>query len=159
MSAFRKSAVYGLALAIICCIFSSCMAKNEAVATAVEPSGWQTDNVKVIKYHNSDTVSLRDIRVFVMHNDVAISGINALPLTITTISPDSLILTEDWTFGMVHTENTKNNLNELSAVYRSRVVLQNEGEYIFNFKHNNNKPVEGIWSIGIEMVPSRNGKE
>ena len=79
-------------------------------------------------YENSDTLYRRDISMKIL-----------------TISPDSMVLEEDFTLRIPHLADMRP--EEHTFVYRTGVVLKRRGEYLFRLTPM--MPVQGIASVGI----------
>ena len=132
--------------------FSGCLRTNDSGAVSVNPRGWKPNDAKVIKYANTDTLSSRSIKIFMIHESSMRSICDSLPLLVTTLSPDSLEITEPVTFHLCFRDNgiAGSEFIECGQTYRSGAILQ-EGTYTFSVRHNNPSSVKGIRAVGIEI--------
>ncbi len=94
-------------------------------------------------YENSDTLYRRNISITVRYDGDYVAS--EVPMKILTISPDSMVLEEDFTLRIPHLADMRP--EEHTFVYRTGVVLKRSGEY--HFRLTPMMPVQGIASVGI----------
>ena len=94
-------------------------------------------------YENSDTLYRRDISITVRYDGDYVAS--EVPMKILTISPDSMVLEEDFTLRIPHLADMRP--EEHTFVYRSNVLLKRRGTY--SFRLTPDEPAEGIASVGI----------
>ena len=94
-------------------------------------------------YDNSDTLYRRNISITVRYDGDYVS--DSVPLKILTISPDSMVLEEDFTLHIPHLADMRP--EEHTFVYRSNVLLKRSGEY--RFRLTPLEPIDGIASVGL----------
>ena len=94
-------------------------------------------------YDNSDTLLRRNISINVRYDGDYVA--ESVPIKILTISPDSMVLEEDFTLHIPHLADMRP--DEHTFIYRSQVLLKRRGEY--RFRLTPMEPVEGIASVGI----------
>lgn len=150
---------YIFSFTVILSVFSAffgCASENNAAAADVNPKGWEKDDYALVNYYNSDTVSFKDIYVFLVYNDSFSDHANFLDLEISVTSPDGIIMTEDWIYYLSGSKKSKiySGFGEDSYPYRFQVKLSETGNYSFGFKHKSPESIKGIKAIGIEMRDS-----
>lgn len=126
-----------------------CMSPHQATATDVNPLLWE--GTAEIGFDNTDTLSLRDVSLFVRSND-RFAG-DTIPLQIVFITPDSLRFEERFTLCAPRTEVAAALMSETQIPYRLRVQLAREGHYRMQITPL--YPVRGIEAIGIHIVKSK----
>ena len=94
-------------------------------------------------YENSDTLYRRNISINVRYDGNYVA--QSVPVKILTVSPDSMILEEDFTLHIPYLADMQP--DEHTFVYRSQVLLKRSGTY--RFLVTPQQPVEGISSIGL----------
>ncbi|MBR5133546.1 MAG: hypothetical protein IKV29_05520 [Alistipes sp.] len=94
-------------------------------------------------YENSDTLYRRNISINVRYDGDYVA--DSVPLKILTISPDSMVLEEDFTLHIPHLADMRP--EEHTFVYRSNVLLKRSGEY--RFRLTPLEPIDGIASVGL----------
>lgn len=94
-------------------------------------------------YENSDTLYRRNISINVRYDGDYVA--DSVPLKILTISPDSMVLEEDFTLHIPHLADMRP--EEHTFIYRSKVLLKRSG--IYRFRLTPLEPVEGIASVGL----------
>lgn len=138
---------------------AGCVSDNPRGVADVDPAGWALGEEVRVTIDNSDTVSLRRLSVFMLHGAEALDG-RAVELAITTLTPDSLTITESMMFYPTTGEKAgagASQLMESVQTYRSDVVLRRQGQYIFDISHRRAQSVKGVRAVGVEITT--NGKE
>ncbi len=131
---------------------SSCAHRGDSVAANVDVSGWGSDTEYSVVYNNRDSLSLRELSLFVLHERSFATTNDSLLLTITTVTPDSLVWSEELAFYPDRLKTAEaGRFHETARPYRSRVTLGRKGPYTFTFSHRNTIPVEGIKGIGLTI--------
>lgn len=127
---------------------AGCTSEVTAVSAEVNPSGWDRKQIVQAIFPNKDTLSMREIEVFMLSNGRV--GSDSLELFLTTVTPDSLTVTERIVlYPSREPDNTR--YHQTSTPYRSNVLLAKAGEYRFEFRHEYISPVEGIKAIGVNI--------
>lgn len=101
------------------------------------------DSPEEFTYENSDTLYRRNISITVRYNGDYVA--ESVPMKILTVSPDSMVLEEDFTLRIPQLADMRP--EEHTFIYRSGVLLKRRGEYMFRLTPL--EPVEGIASVGI----------
>ena len=101
---------------------------------------WEAEE---FSYENSDTLYRRNISFVVRYDGDYVS--DSVPLKILTISPDSMVLEEDFTLHIPHLADMRP--DEHTFIYRSNVLLKRSGEY--RFRVTPLEPIDGIASVGL----------
>lgn len=91
----------------------------------VDPFGW--DEPSVIEYRNRDTVSLRDMSIAVRYGTSLKD--DRLPLTITTVAPDSSRISEPNVFFLKHDAKPASTAAVEQIPYRHSARLSQCGVY------------------------------
>lgn len=101
------------------------------------------DSAEEFTYDNSDTLYRRDISITVRYNGRMTA--ESVPMKILTVSPDSMVLEEDFTLRIPQLADMRP--DEHTFIYRKGVLLKHRGEYMFRLTPL--EPIEGIASVGI----------
>lgn len=94
-------------------------------------------------YDNSDTLYRRNISITVRYDGDYVA--ESIPMTILTISPDSMVLEEEFTLHVPRLADMRP--EEHTFPYRTQALLKCRGEY--RFRLTPLQPVEGVQSVGI----------
>jgi len=113
----------------------------------VDPTGWGRGQSVSVSYANSDTTALYDLTLVVGYDSSV--PCDAVNIRVTTLTPDSLTLTES-----VRVYFDRGNLDnrryfEARAPYRTGVRFRRKGEYRFSFAPE--APLHGIKSVGFKF--------
>lgn len=147
---------YGIVAWVTCMLpLTGCKESVGSVCDAVNPCGWNTGEEKRVIFLNSDTVSQRELKLFVAY-DGSLEYPAELNVEVGVTTPDSLVFTE--TVPMPFACRHDQGLNVSSRIYRAGAVLDKEGEYSFSFRHGNSEPVRGVRAVGIEVTNMQHGK-
>lgn len=122
-------------------------AYTERVAD-VDPRGWHTDAPATVTILNTDTLTKYDISLFVRVDNTFAA--KTLPVTIKTITPDSIHFEETLNLRLKPSANSRKDFYETLIPYRSDAVLGRTGEYTFEISTRTDG-VSGIWAIGIAL--------
>lgn len=95
------------------------------------------------EYDNSDTLSRRNLSITVRYDGKYVAS--EVPMTILTVSPDSMVLEERFTLRIPQLADMRPDEN--TFIYRKNVLLKRKGTY--KFRLTPDEPVEGIASVGI----------
>lgn len=145
---------------LLFCIMTliGCMGESNSKTVAVNPVGWERSELKTVVFENRDTVSLRDLVLFVTHKNDFLESCDSLLLEITTFTPDSLSYTEQFLFTGDVQQRCGNGYTVSSKRYRSHALLGREGEYRFTIGHNEMTPLCGVRAVGVEVTNIENGE-
>ncbi len=123
-----------------------CIAPHQSVVTDVDVAKW--GDMEYVEVENSDTSTLRDIKLFVRYSPSLVD--DSLTLTINITSPDSARYSEEvklyFDSSVLERSASKNELFS----YRNRVVWRLLGDYRFEFIPQ--VPVAGIETIGVNIT-------
>ena len=103
--------------------------------------------VKSLAYINIDTLSQRDLNIAIRYNDNFEN--NILPLRMTIMTPDSMLFEDTVMLQLLRPATALSVSTTESRPYRTDVVLNRKGAYIFAFKPLTE--VRGVEAIGIEL--------
>lgn len=123
-----------------------CISPHQATATDVNPSRWE--RTAEIGFDNTDTLSLRDMYLFVRSNGRFVG--DTIPIQIAFITPDSLRFEEQFVLRVPPTQTPAALIGEHEFLYRQRVQLARKGLYRIQITPSH--PVRGIEAIGINIV-------
>ena len=127
---------------VVVLLIVACRGEQRVVEVHDQPAEcWE--EVEEFTFVNDDTLSLRDIAIVLRYNRREVT--DTLSLNIVTISPDSLVLSEDMTLRIPRLGDMRP--AEQSFPYRRSVVLQRRGEY--RFRLTPRAKAEGIGSVGL----------
>ncbi len=139
---------------LLCAALAVCRCSHtcESVVADVDITGWGNDTEYSVVYDNMDSLSQRELSIFVFHERSFAAATDSLLLTVTTVTPDSLVYSEEWVFRPDRRRaEGYAAFHETVAPYRSRVVLGRKGAYLFTFSHRDASPVKGLKGIGITV--------
>lgn len=142
--------IISLALLTGAAFIQGCVARNDSAVAEIDPSGWSRHDVRQAVYSNSDTASLRSIDIMVVYNNLFLQDRSPLTVSVTTISPDSVSVTENIAIIPERRPQAPSS-GYIQAIvpYRKNVSLSQEGDYIFSFAHSEEIPAEGIKAMGV----------
>lgn len=130
---------------------TGCMSAGNSAAAEVDPAGWHRNDVRTVVFPNTDTVSLRNIEVFIVCDETFAYSNDSLVLSVTTTTPDSLRAAETLVIRPAdkgHVESP--GYREYSFPYRNDALLSREGDYLFGFSHDGTV-VKGLKAIGVTV--------
>lgn len=125
-----------------------CVTPQQSAAADVNPASWYDAAEIVIP--NADTVTLRDIGLFLRCNDRFAE--DTLTVRVAVCTPDSLRHEEPFLLAVRRTEGPTALTGETDIPYRSRVRFSHAGDY--RFRITPSRPVRGIEAVGIHIVKS-----
>ncbi|MBP3483187.1 MAG: hypothetical protein J6K28_07340 [Alistipes sp.] len=134
------SAVCSAAVALLS---FGCASAPETIMNGVDPFGW--DEATVVEYDNRDTVSLRDLALTIRYG--AALKDNRLPLTITTMAPDSTCISEQKVFFLECRPGPAATAAVENIVYRRSARLSQQGTYSVTIEPH--VPLKGVEAVGI----------
>ncbi len=137
----------GIAASLIL-LTTGCTCEVNSVAVEVNPSGWTGGQTVQAIFPNRDTLSVREISVFMLC--CGRTGSDSLELFLTTITPDSLSVTETIVLYPSAAVGTTR-YRQVTRPYRSNIILGKTGEYHFEFSHEYIPSLEGIKAVGINV--------
>lgn len=129
--------------AITVSALAGCSAAGETVMQDVDPFGW--DEAAVIEYDNRDTVSLYDLSLTVRYGIEL--KVNQLPLTITTVAPDSAYVSEPSVFFLKYDAKPASTAAVEQTAYRRSARLSQLGIYKIIIEPR--VPLRGVEAVGI----------
>ncbi len=129
-------------------LFGACSHTEQSVEVHDQPAtGW--DRVEEFTFMNDDTLSMRELAVVVRYNRCEVA--DSVAINIMTISPDSLLLSEDMILRIPRLGDMRP--AEHTFPYRKSVILGKRGEYRFRIAPK--ESVEGIGSVGL-LITNQN---
>lgn len=140
-------------------MFASCGHRQGPLAADIERSNWEAGKTYSLVYNNEDTLSLREINIFVVHERFFAERVDSLPIMIATQTPDSIIYSEVWNLYPEPAVPGQTAVwHETKAIYRSSVLLSQGGDYTFTFSHMLLEDLNGVVAIGVDIVEESNNK-
>lgn len=139
-------------------LLTGCVGVSNSESVAVNPVGWGRSELKTVVFENRDTLSPRDIVLFVTHENDFSERSGSFTLDITTVTPDSLSYTEQLLFTDAVRQRCGNGYTVSSKIYRSHALLGSVGEYRFTIGHNEIIPLRGVRAVGVEVANIENGE-
>ncbi len=126
-----------------------CVASHQSVVVDVKSSGWaESVGVEML---NHDTVTLRDITIFVRYSPFEVG--DSLRLTLSTTTPDSLSFTERVNIYLDPEIEPRGASRLLEFPFRSGVKWSQEGVYRVEFTPQ--QTIKGVEAIGINIVKNQ----
>lgn len=134
--------VLSIAVAIVAVAMVACGGESRSVEMHdTESMVWF--QAEEFEYDNSDTLSRRNLSITVRYDGKYVAS--EVPMTILTVSPDSMVLEERFTLRIPQLADMRPDEN--TFIYRKNVLLKRKGTYKFRLTPDG--PVEGIASVGI----------
>lgn len=138
-----------IAAAIAAATFAGgCLSPHHSTAVDVDPNGWRS--AAVLRLENADTVSLRDLRLFLRCNDRFAE--DSFTIRIAVCTPDSLRFEETFRIDLLRTEGPAALARERIIPYRSRVRFARKGHYLLSVEPL--RPLRGVEAVGANIVES-----
>lgn len=119
-----------------------------AMVADVDPHGWEPEEVVTMTYQNTDTTSLRAIRVVARVESSHSS--EPMELSVAVVSPDTLRATGVVTLPVTEESISGGSFEEREAMWVEEAVLMHEGCYRFELAPLTT--LEDVWSVGVEIV-------
>ncbi len=138
----------GLFALILAVGLGGCIASQSSVVENVNASGWR--ETKEITMMNSDTVTLRDLDIFMRYHPT-LSPIS-FNISIESIAPDSTSCVEEITIYLDTSPDGRGVAKLSSHPYRKDVLWRQVGEYRLLITPTTT--VEGIEAIGVNVKSS-----
>lgn len=127
-----------------------CMDSEGFAVTEIDPAGW-SEEVRV-PYLNEDTVSMRSIDLFIIHDRRFPDPRFQTDILLTVMSPDSVSVTERVeVYPGGKARGNTSGYTEARFPYRRSVLLSQAGDYTFSFIHTAAVPIEGIKAVGVTI--------
>ena len=136
---------------------SGCGTQSTSMSVPIDPAGWRSGSLRVLRFNNTDTVTLRDLTLFVVHDNRAAGYETCLDMEVEVQSPDGTKFNENVKVEIDRSDE-KNIIRQSSSTYRREVRLKDSGEYRILLRNRNSLPVRGVRAVGIEITDSKNGK-
>lgn len=125
-----------------------CIVPHQSFVTDVNPVAW-SDAAQVV-VPNADTLTLRDIGLFLRCNDRFTE--DTLTVRIAVITPDSLRHEELFTLSIPRSEAPAPLTREADIPYRRRALFARTGDY--RIRITPSRTVRGVLSAGIDLTKS-----
>ena len=125
-----------------------CVAPHGAVVTDVDSRGW-SDTAR-IDFANEDSLRLRDMRLFVRHDNRFAGGRRGLQVIVLT--PDSTMTSEHAVVNFRTSDADAALRREATALYRRRIRLGRCGRYSILLVPDTT--VRGVEAVGIRLDAS-----
>lgn len=136
---------------LLCCgmlHLTGCSSPSFSAVKDVNPSLW--DSSVLITAQCTDTVTLRDIGLFLRTNDRFTE--DTLTLRIRLLTPDTLRHDELLRLTLPHANTPAAIMRETNVAYRRRVHFARSGNYRLTIAPC--RPVKGIEAVGVYIVKS-----
>lgn len=127
---------------------AGCISPHGALVADVDAAAWESP--AVITLANADTTSLRDMEVFLRHDDRFTE--DTLTVHIAVITPDSLRHEEPFLLVIPSVHAPAALSREADIPYRRRIRFARTGNYRISITPG--RPVKGIEAVGINIVKS-----
>lgn len=142
------SVVRVVAVALVALVALACEPKhNGAVVADVSPTGWSADQPVELRYHNLDSLTRR--RIWVVARAEADHAHRPLRVEVGCVAPDSAELRGSVV--LMPTKHRGGSFVELRGLWIDQAVPALKGDYLFTLGHTEPKPIEQLWSVGIEV--------
>lgn len=125
-----------------------CLSPHQSTAVDVDPADWHTP--AELRLPNADTVSLRDLRLFLRCNDRFAE--DSFTVRIELRTPDSLRFEETLRIDLPRTEGPAALAREHLVPYRRQVRLARSGDY--RLRITPERPLRGVEAVGLNAVAS-----
>ncbi|MCD7963044.1 MAG: gliding motility lipoprotein GldH [Rikenellaceae bacterium] len=136
---------------LVILMFAACSREKNLYFTGIDSSGWDSSEPAYIFFDNSDTVSVRELTIFVRTTELF--KYDKINLTVETMDPGRVYFTDTISINIIH-----GNSGDTEVIYRSNVRLMKQGEYRVKFNHLlPETEVSGISGLGVKVKD--NGKE
>lgn len=133
------------------CVQISCVSPHSVITADVDPAGWDASSPARVVLDNTDTISTYSIMVMARYLHPQEGG--SLAFDIRTVAPDSTEVTESVSLLLQnHTGSKTMDIREAQSVYRTGVVLQRQGEYVFYMTPSGGTHIKGITAVGLEFL-------
>lgn len=128
---------------------TGCISQHQSYVANVDAQEWCTP--ARIAVPNSDTLSARQLDIFVRYTDEFAA--DSLTLIITTLTPDTLLLRERVSFRLGRRESPAALAQLQTLHYRDNVVLSRSG--VYNFYIRPAHPYGGVEAIGVNIQTNK----
>lgn len=136
------------AAVVAAAVAGGCLSPHQSTAVDVDPVAWRTP--AELRLPNADTVSLRDLRIFLRCNDRFTE--DTLTLRIAVQTPDSLRFEEFFPIDIPRTEGPAALARESVIPYRRSVCFARSGDYRLTIAPV--RTLRGVEAVGINIVRS-----
>ena len=137
--------VKGIMIVAVAIATFSCIVPQNSVMVAVDLPKWS--EAKSIVYKNSNTSAQHDLNIAIRYNDNFKETM--LPLKIAIVAPDKRMFEDTVSLQLKRPATALTVSTTESRPYRTNIILDQEGEYIFAFKPLTE--LRGVEAIGIEL--------
>ncbi len=137
-----------LTAACMALVMAGCISSHQSFVVDTSDREW-SEAVSVV-IPNSDTISLRDLRITLRH-DGDFRG-EKVEVTITTMRPDSLLFSEPMVLHLSDDGRSESALHDVVCEYRRDVLFDMVGDYRMVITPM--KPQQGILAVGVDIVKS-----
>lgn len=124
---------------------TGCTQSDPSYAEDVDPHGWQRPAVLLLP--NSDTITLREVKLFLRCNDRFSE--DTLTLRVETVTPDSMHVGEYLCIPFPRQTAPAALARENEAPYRTRIRFRQCGDYRMILTPT--RPVRGIEAVGVHI--------
>ena len=130
---------------------------NISVSVPTDPSGWGTGSMRVVRFQNHDTLTPRNLTLFVVHDSRTTDDTHTVDIEVEMHTPHGAKFSEDVTVSVDHPDE-KNTIRQSCRTYRTDAILNDTGEYRIVLKNKTLHQLRGVRAVGIEITDSENGK-
>ncbi|WP_418982655.1 hypothetical protein [Alistipes sp.] len=132
-------------------IAGGCLSPHQSTAVDVDPVAWHT--AAELRLPNADTLSLRDLRLFLRCNDRFTE--DSFTVRIVLRTPDSLRFEESLLIDLPRSEGPAALAREHIIPYRRQVRFARSGDYLLRITPL--RPLRGVEAVGLNIVASTPG--
>ena len=136
-------------IVIAAAVLTGCLAPQNALMVNVDAHAWHTSESVV--FENCDSLTVRDLNITLRYNCRLKECL--LPLKIAVTTPDARYFEEVIKLPIPHDVGAFTAAKTASIPYRSDVILEQKGYYIFTFE-----PMAemcGVEAIGVEFTNTK----
>lgn len=144
-----KRGIRPLAAALLAAGFAGgCLSPHQSTAIDVDPVAWSTPAELVLT--NTDTVTLRDLQLFLRCNDRFAE--DSFTVRIVVLTPDSLRFEESLPVDIPRTDSPAAIAREQIVPYRRSVRFARSGDY--RLRITPQRPLRGVEAVGVSVSES-----
>ncbi|MFQ8827916.1 MAG: hypothetical protein ACLR76_11545 [Alistipes sp.] len=134
-------------------VLPSCLSPERAFVADTDPGGWAASEPAVVRFDNSDTVSVRTIDVLVRYG--AEFRYDRLSMAVTTVSPAGRQWRDTAVVMLPDVSGEPHGRRDAVGAFRSDAVLSETGTYLFSFVPLMPDPlVKGVAAVGVDIYRS-----
>ena len=150
---FNNALICIVVMLLTALLSSSCISHHGSSATALEEQEWQARKTYTLEYENSDTLSIKNIDIFIICSKWFPEKYPRLPLKVECITPDSISGMFEWSL-ITDCANVKKTATqiELKQTFINNALMKKQGIYLFNISLDSSTTVKDIFEVGIDVT-------